>query len=66
MAVFAAKITGRSLSIQPGEAIEMRFFISIDLPADMLAGHRWLFLDTMGGVCGATWAHESEWNYPRS
>lgn len=29
----------------------------------MLLGHHQQILDALGGVCGAVWTHESEWDF---
>jgi ADP-ribose pyrophosphatase YjhB (NUDIX family) len=61
--VFAAKIIGGELVIQPQEVLEARFFTIEELPKEMLLGHRQQILDALHGVRGAVWVHESEWDF---
>ena len=63
VAVFAAKIIGGSLVIQPEELVEARLFALAELPAAMLLGHRQQIVDALEGVCGAVWTHDSAWNF---
>ena len=64
VAVFAARVTGGELTIQPQEVIEARFFGWDELPAAMLLGHQQQIQDAIAGVWGAVWTHASEWNFP--
>ncbi len=61
--LFAAKITGGQLCIQPQEVLEARFFSLDELPDGMLLGHKQQILDALMGVCGAVWRHDGEWNF---
>jgi 8-oxo-dGTP diphosphatase len=61
--LFAAKITGGEVRIQPEEVLEARFFAKGELPDEMLLGNKQQIEDALDGVCGAVWTHHSEWNY---
>jgi len=61
--LFAARIIGGELHIQPQEVLEARFFSRDELPAEMLLGHRQQIMDALGGVRGAAWRHDSEWKF---
>jgi len=61
--VFAARISGGELVIQPQEVMEARFFTRDELPNEMLLGHYQQVMDAFDGVCGAVWTHESEWDF---
>ena len=63
VAVFAARVIGGELSLQPTEVLEARFFSSDELPVELLLGHRQQVVDALAGVCGAVWTHNSEWNF---
>jgi ADP-ribose pyrophosphatase YjhB (NUDIX family) len=63
VAVFAANVIGGTLTIQPQEVLEARFFAKDELPEEMLLGHHQQIMDALHGVCGAVWTHESEWNF---
>jgi len=62
--IFAAKIIGGDLRIQPQEVLEARFFSRDELPDELLLGHREQIEDTLNGVRGAVWTHNSEWDFP--
>jgi len=64
VAVFTAKIIAGDLVIQSQEVLEARFFTRDELPEAMLLGHHQQILDALGGICGAVWTHESEWDFP--
>lgn len=61
--LFAAKIIGGELCIQPQEVIEARFFSEEELPEQLLLGHLQQIKDALGGMRGAVWTHASEWNF---
>ena len=63
--VFSASVVGGELTIQTQEVMEARFFSLDELPDEMLLGHHQQILDTLNGVYGAVWTHESEWNFNR-
>jgi ADP-ribose pyrophosphatase YjhB (NUDIX family) len=63
MAVFAARVIGGELSLQPAEVLEARYFGGDELPMELLLGHRQQALDALAGVCGAVWTHNSEGNF---
>jgi ADP-ribose pyrophosphatase YjhB (NUDIX family) len=62
--VFAAKVVSGELRLQPQEVLEARFFSREEIPEELLLGHRQQIEDTLNGVCGAVWTHNSEWNFP--
>jgi ADP-ribose pyrophosphatase YjhB (NUDIX family) len=61
--LFAAKIVGGSLRIQPQEVLDARFFTADQVPDELLLGHKQQIEDSFNGVCGAVWSHNSEWNF---
>ncbi len=63
--VFAARIIGGELTIQPSEVLEARFFSRAELPKEMLLGHGQQIEDALDGVCGAIWTHDSQWKLPQ-
>ncbi len=62
--LFAAKIVSGELRTQPEEVLEARFYARDELPIEMLLGHPQQVEDALGGVRGAIWTHDSEWNFP--
>jgi 8-oxo-dGTP diphosphatase len=62
--LFAARVTGGELHIQPQEVLEAHFFARDELPEELLLGHRQQVEDALDGVCGAVWTHDSEWSFP--
>jgi ADP-ribose pyrophosphatase YjhB (NUDIX family) len=63
VAVFAATAIGGALALQPQEVLAARFFSPEELPEQMLLGHHQQVQDALHGVCGAVWAHESDWTF---
>lgn len=61
--VFSAKIACGVVKIQPQEVVEARFFAADELPQEMLLGHHQQIMDTLQGVQGAVWTHNSEWGF---
>jgi ADP-ribose pyrophosphatase YjhB (NUDIX family) len=59
--VFAARVTGGTLTLQPQEVLEARYFNRDELPEEMLLGHPQQIRDALDGVTGAVWTHNSEW-----
>jgi len=60
--VFAAKIMGGKLTVQPSEVLEARFFSAHELPAEMMLGANQQAMDALNGVVGAVWTHSSQWD----
>ncbi len=63
IAIFAAKIIGGELNLQPAEVLDARFFAADELPDEMVLGGQQQALDALNGITGAVWTHNSEWNF---
>jgi ADP-ribose pyrophosphatase YjhB (NUDIX family) len=50
--LFVAKSVGGALKIQPGETIEVRYFLFEEIPDELLFGHRRRILDAIHEVNG--------------
>ena len=61
--VFAARVIGGELALQPAEVLEARYFSGDELPVELLLGHRQQVVDALAGVYGAVWTHNSAWNF---
>lgn len=50
--LYAARPIGGEIRLQPGETVDVRYFSSTELPAEMLFGQKQRILDALNGLSG--------------
>lgn len=61
--LFAAEVTGGTLTPQPGEALELRYFPLAALPSALLVGQGERIADAASGVCGLVKEEFPAWQF---
>ena len=65
LTVFAARLVGGSLRLDPHEVIDAGYFSLDALPEPLLIGHHQQIRDALNGVTGAVCSFDHDWPYQR-